>query len=89
MVLTSALGTALIVNIFLYKHRGIQFRIALFALFGECILMFIYMRQINNYSHGSFDLWAALHIFIFIFIIMAAVGIYKDDKLVKDSNRLR
>lgn len=89
MVLTCALGTALLVNIFLFKHRIIQFRIAIFALFGECIILFIYMRQINNYSKGNFDLWAALHIFIFLFIIMAAVAIYKDEKLVKDSNRLR
>jgi peptidoglycan/LPS O-acetylase OafA/YrhL len=89
MILTCALGTTLLVNIFLYKHRGIQFRIAIFALFAECIIIFIYMRQINDYSKGNFNLWAALHIFIFVFIIMAAVAIYKDEKLVKDSNRLR
>ncbi len=89
MILTCGLGTAILVNIFLYKHRGIQFRIALFALFGECIIIFVYMRQINNYSKGNFDLWAGLHILIFVFLIMAAVAIYKDEKLVKDSNRLR
>lgn len=89
MVLTCALGTTMLVNIFLFKHRTIQFRIAIFALFGECIIIFIYMRQVNNYSKGNFDLWAGLHVLIFVFIIMAAVAIYKDEKLVKDSNRLR
>lgn len=89
MVLTCALGTALIVNIFLFRHRIIQFRIAIISLFAECLILFIYMRQIKDYSKGNFDLWAALHIFIFLFIIMAAVAIYKDEKLVKDSNRLR
>lgn len=89
MVLTIALATGIFINIFLFKHRGVQFRICLFALFTECIIIFIYMRQTNNYSEGRFSLWSALHILIMIFLIMAAVGIYKDAKLIKDSNRLR
>jgi hypothetical protein len=34
-------------------------------------------------------LWCALHVFILLFIILASRGIYKDEKLIKDSNRLR
>jgi len=89
MVLTIAFATGIFINIFLFKHRALQFRICIFALFVECIIIFIYMRLTNNYSQGRFDLWSALHIFIMIFLIMAAVGIYKDSKLIKDSNRLR
>ena len=89
MILTVALGTALFVNIFLFKHRILQFRICLFALLAECLLIFLYFNQIKNYSKGNFSLWCALHIFILLFIILAARGIYKDEKLIKDSNRLR
>ena len=89
MILTVALGTALFVNIFLFKHRMLQFRICLFALLAECLLIFLYFNQIKNYSKGNFSLWCALHIFILLFIILAARGIYKDEKLIKDSNRLR
>ena len=89
MVLTVALATGIFINIFLFKHRGLQFRICLFAVFTECLIIFIYIWQTNNYSQGTFDLWSALHILIIIFLIMAAVGIYKDSKLIKDSNRLR
>ena len=89
MIFTCAIATTIFINIFLFKQRTIQFRIAISALLGECILIFMYMRQINNYSNGNFSFWAALHIFVFVFLIMAAVAIYKDDKLVKDSNRLR
>lgn len=89
MILTVALGTALFVNIFLFKHRMLQFRICIFALLAECLLIFLYFRQIKNYSNGNFNLWCALHVFILAFIIFAAIGIYKDEKLIKDSNRLR
>ena len=89
MILTVALGTALFVNIFLFKHRMLQFRICLFALLAECLLIFLYFNQIKNYSKGNFSLWCALHVFILLFIILAARGIYKDEKLIKDSNRLR
>ena len=89
MILTVALGTALFVNIFLFKHRMLQFRICIFAILAECLVIFLYFNQIKNYSHGNFGLWCALHLFILVFIIFAARGIYKDEKLIKDSNRLR
>ena len=89
MILTVALATALFINIFLFKKRMIQFRICIFALLAECLIIFLYFREIKNFSTGNFNLWCALHIFILLFIILAAVGIYKDEKLIKDSNRLR
>ncbi|MEP7229634.1 MAG: DUF4293 family protein [Ginsengibacter sp.] len=89
LILTSALGTGVIINIFLFKHRSIQFRIILFALLAECILIFLYIRETNKYSAGNFSLWSALHILIIVFLVFAARGIYKDSKLIKESNRLR
>ena len=89
MILTVALGTALFVNIFLFKHRMLQFRICIFAMLAEFLIIFLYFNQIKNYSKGNFSLWCALHIFILLFILLAARGIYKDEKLIKDSNRLR
>lgn len=89
LILTSALGTGLLINIFLYKHRTVQLRICIFALLAEFLIIFMYVREIKNYSKGSFDLWAALHMLIILFIILASVAIYKDAKLIKDSNRLR
>ncbi len=89
MILTVALGTALFVNIFLFKHRMLQFRISIFAILAECLIIFLYFSQIKNYSNGNFSLWCALHLFILLFIFLAARGIYKDEKLIKDSKRLR
>ena len=89
LILTSAIGTGIIINIFLFKHRSVQFRIILFAILAECIVIFIYIRETNKYTTGNFSLWSALHLLIIVFLIFAARGIYKDSKLIKESNRLR
>ena len=89
LILTSALGTGIIISMFLYKHRSVQFRIILIALLAECIIIFLYIRQINAFTTGNFSLWSALHLLIIVFLILAARGIYKDSKLIKESNRLR
>ena len=89
LILTSALGTGIIINIFLYKQRSVQIKIAIAALLVECLIIFMYIREINKFSAGSFSLWSALHLVIILFLIFAAKGIYNDSKLVKESNRLR
>ena len=89
LILTSALGTGIIINIFLFKHRSVQMRIIIVAILLEFLVVFLYIRETNKYSQGNFNIWSALHIFIVLFLIFAAKGIYKDSKLIKDSNRLR
>lgn len=89
MVLTSALGTALLINIFLFKHRPVQFKICIFGLIAECLIIFIYVQQLKQFSNGTYDLWSIFNLITLIALILAARGIYKDQKLVKDSNRLR
>ncbi len=89
MVLTCALGSALIINIFLFKHRMLQFRICIIAILLEMLILFLYYRQTKLYSNGTIDIWAIFHLVTIIALILAARGIYKDEKLIKDSNRLR
>ena len=89
LILTSALGTGIIINIFLFKHRSIQIRIIIAAIITECLIVFLYIRETNKYSQGNFNIWAILHILIILFLIFAAKGIYHDSKLIKESNRLR
>lgn len=89
LVLTSALGTGIIINIFLFKHRSIQIRIIIAAILVECLIVFLYIRETNNFSQGNFNIWAILHPLIVVFLILAARGIYHDSKLIKESNRLR
>ena len=89
LILTSALGTCILINIFLFNHRSIQFRIIIFAILGEGLIIFLYIKQTAKFSTGTFGLWSALHLLIILFLIFAAKGIYNDSKLIKESNRLR
>lgn len=89
LILTSALGTGIIINIFLFRQRSIQMRIIIVAILVECLIIFMYIREINKFSAGNFSLWSALHLCIIVFLIFAARGIYHDSKLIKESNRLR
>ncbi len=89
LILTSALGTGIVINIFLFKQRSIQFRILMVAILWECLIIYLYFREISKFSAGNFNLWAALHLMIILFLIFAAKGVYNDSKLIRDSNRLR
>lgn len=89
LILTSALGTGIIINIFLFKQRSIQIRIIITAILMECLIIFLYIKETEKFSQGNFNIWAILHILVIIFLIMASRGIYKDSKLIKESNRLR
>ena len=89
IILTSALGTGILINIFLFKQRSMQFRIIIFGLLDEGLIIFLYIKQIATFSKGNLGLGCALHLLIILFLIFAARGIYKDSKLIKDSNRLR
>lgn len=89
LILTSALGTGIVINIFLFKQRSIQFRILLIAILWECLIIYLYIRQISKFSAGNFNLWAGMHVLIILFLIFAAKGVYNDSRLIKQSNRLR
>ena len=89
MVMTSALGTALLINIFLFKHRTVQFKICIIALIIEGLLIFLYTTHLKQFSKGTLDLWAIFHLVTLVTLMLAARGIYKDEQLIKDSNRLR
>jgi hypothetical protein len=87
---TLTIGIIALIDIFLYNERKLQLRLAILAVLLECLLVFLYYRQIQLFvGAGAYSLSAVLHIGIFIFLILAARGISKDEKLIKDSNRLR
>ena len=87
---TLATGIVALISIFLYKNRKQQLRFTLVGLVLQLILMFLYYREIETYvGKGNFSISAVLHIAVLLFFILAAQGIRSDDKLIRDSNRLR
>jgi len=89
MITTIALGVVSLLNIFLYKTRVIQLRLCLIGILLDLLLLYLYFREIQNYSQGTFSITAAAHLLILIAFIFSARGINKDEKIIKDSDRLR
>ncbi len=87
---TLATGIVALVTIFLYKNRKQQWWFTLLAGVLEVGLIFLYYREIQTYvGKGTFSITAILHGAVILFLILAARGISSDEKLIKESNRLR
>ncbi len=90
MTTTIALGVLTLVTIFLYKTRVIQLRLCIVGILLDVLLVFLYYKTIQaEYTRGDYAISAAAHVLIIISLILAAIGINKDQKIIKDSNRLR
>lgn len=89
LILSSSLGTCILVAIFMFKQRKVQTRLVWICILVECLVIYLYYRQTTFFSQGGLSFWVILHPIILILLIMAARGIYKDAKLIKESNRLR
>jgi Domain of unknown function (DUF4293) len=89
LLVTITIAVVAFVTIFLYKNRTIQLRLCVVAIILEALLIFLYYRQIAIYTKGTPALTSILHMCILLFFVLAARGISKDEKLIKDSDRLR
>ena len=89
MILTIVAATVALVTIFLYKNRGLQLKLVLSSIGLNIPILALYFIEMNKYAVGGLALWAVIVIAVPVLLVMAAVGIYKDDKLVKSTDRLR
>jgi hypothetical protein len=89
MLLTIAIGVLALITIFLYNNRKLQLRLAILGIFLEALLIYLYFRETQQYLDGTYALSALLQALIVLFFFMAARGISNDEKIIKDSNRLR
>ena len=86
---TLAVGIVSLITIFLYKNRKLQLRLTLLSILLEAVLIFLYYNQIKTFTGGAISMTALFHLGVIVFLILAARGISSDEKLIKDSNRLR
>ncbi len=89
ILVTLAIGLISAISIFLYKNRKLQLRLVLLCVVLELGLLFLYYKTITTFTGGTYSLAALLHIAVILFLIFAARGIRADDKLIKESSRLR
>jgi len=85
-----------LIAIFLFRKRPLQMKISLIALLATmayCFINWMRIKEIfaNNkmISNYSFGLASITPYFAIVFILLACLGIQKDEKLVKSLDRLR
>ena len=89
LIATVAVGGLALVNIFLFKKRTLQLRLCVLGILLEAIVIFLYYREMQNFSAGTFSLTSILQMVIVLSFVLAGRGINKDAKMVKNSDRLR
>lgn len=89
LISTALLIGGAIVIIFLYKNRKQQFWLTMGAAGLSIINIIIYFSELKKFTSGNMSLTAVFAFAIPIFLLLAATGIWKDEKLVKSLDRLR
>jgi hypothetical protein len=90
ILLTTVIVTGVaLVSIGLFKNRPLQLKICFAGVLLEALLIFLYYRQTIPAIKGTPSVYSILHICIIISFVLAARGINKDEKLIKESDRLR
>jgi hypothetical protein len=88
-ILTILAGALAFVTIFLFDNRKLQLRLTYLGIFLTVILLTMYFLEMGQFLSGNIALWAIFYFAILAFYILAARGIWKDQKLVKSMDRLR
>jgi len=78
-----------VIAIFMYKDRKTQLKLAIGGIILSIIMLVLYFVEIKKFEKGNFALTAIFVLAILIGYIMAARGIWKDEKLVKSLDKLR
>lgn len=86
---TTAVGVLALITIFLYKNRPLQLKLSLAGIAFQAILIFLYYNETKGFVRGTFSLTAIAQGLVPIFFLLAAKGISNDEKIIKESNRLR
>lgn len=89
LISTSILGTLCLFTIFVFKQRKLQLWLTILAIVISALNIFLYFNYKKDYAGGGLALTSVFAFAIPLFLIFAARGIYKDQKLVKSMDRLR
>jgi len=89
IVVTGIIAVLALFLIFLFKKRTLQLRLCLLGIVLEALLIFLYYRELRTFSTGTLSLTSILQSIIIIAFFLAARAINKDEKMIKERDRLR
>jgi hypothetical protein len=88
-ILTATSAAIALITIFLFENRKLQLRLCYLGIFITVLLLVLYFAETNYFATGNFAITCLLHFGVLVFYILAARGIWKDNKLIKSMDRLR
>jgi uncharacterized protein DUF4293 len=88
-LVTAAIVFTALIAIFLFNTRKLQLRFCLLGILLEIGLLYLYYRRTSVYLSGQYTIWSIFHLLVLFFFFLASRGIRKDEKLIKESDRLR
>lgn len=91
MILTVAVAVAALVTIFFYKDRKMQLKITLVTFVISALNIVLYFTQIGKFipNEGTYSITSVVALAVPVLLLLAARGIWKDEQLVKSTDRLR
>src|SRR3954464_15176771 len=91
LIVTIVITCIAAIDIFLYKNRKLQGRLAIVGLLFSFLNIFLYLKEIHRFveNQGSHTISSIFVFLIPVFFFLAWRGIYRDQKLVKSLDRLR
>jgi hypothetical protein len=89
LILTGIVILLCLVALFLYKNRRRQLTLTIINIILSIILLTLYFLQMQKFETGIISLSCLFVLAIPIFLVLAARGIWKDEKLIKSLDRLR
>ena len=91
LIVTVVITCIAVIDIFLYKNRKLQGRLAILGILFSFLNIFLYLKEIHRFveNQGSHTITSVFVFLIPILFFLAWRGIYKDQKLVKSLDRLR
>jgi len=89
LIFTAGLTVGTLIIIFMYKNRRQQLWLTIAAVGLSIINLVLYFMEIKKFTSGNIALTAILSIAVPVLLLLAARGIWKDEKLIKSLDRLR
>lgn len=89
LIVTLAIIILAGIGIFLYKKRKQQLGVSIIGTLLSLGNIVLYFLQLKHFIRGTFDLWCVFVFAIPVFYILAIIGIYKDERLIRKMNQLR
>ena len=88
-IITVITAAVAFINIFLFDNRKLQLKLTYLGIFLTLLLLVIYFLEVRYFDSGTVAFWIIFYFGILACFILAARGIWKDQKLIKSMDRFR